>query len=172
MGWNIQDIGGVPMKKSLLSILLLITFVLHWKGSFANGTQSNDVVDQFEKEKMVIEHLLNERSKIWNKMYEDEDGSNQWMNELKNVVSKPLLDFDIESFLGAKACPTDMDKVIDLKVLEIDDVSYTHEGMEARITVNWKMQGFTSRYEEEVDYEVILIKENDIWKLCDYQITQ
>lgn len=160
------------MKKTLLFFLILIALLIHTKGHFADA---NPVVEEevnYEKERAMIEELFRERSNLWNNIYERTMETDEWTENLKKIVVEPLLSFDVEAFKQACEYPTDMDKVLGLKIVTIENVVYGKESMEAKIRMHWKMEGFESKYEEEIDYRVILKKENGKWKLYDYNVYQ
>jgi hypothetical protein len=160
------------MKKTLLFFLILIAILMHTKGNLADA---NPVIEEgmnYEKERAMIEELFKERSKLWNNIYERNVETSQWIEGLKDIVVEPLLSFDAEAFKQACEYPTDMDKVLGLKIVHIENVTYGRDTMEAKIKIHWKMDGLPSKYEEEIDYIVALKKENGKWKLCDYNVYQ
>ncbi|QXM05784.1 hypothetical protein [Crassaminicella indica] len=160
------------MKKTLLFFLILITIIIYAKGSFVDANPATKKDINYEKERAMIEELFRERSKLWNDIYERSMEIDEWTKELKNIVVEPLLSFDAEAFRQACEYPTDMDKVLDLRIVNIEDVAYGRDSMQAKIKIHWEMEGLSSKYQEEINYIVELKKENKKWKLCDYNIYQ
>ncbi|TCO79357.1 hypothetical protein [Marinisporobacter balticus] len=160
------------MKKNLLFFLILIAICIHGKGSFVDANPAIVEEVKLEKEKVMIEVLFKQRSKLWNNLYNKNMEKDQWMEQLKNIVREPLLSFDIEAFEEACEYPTDMDKVLDLKIIDIENIIYNGNVMEATTKICWTMQGLTAKYEEEIDYRVVLKEENNQWKIADYTICE
>lgn len=160
------------MKKTLLFFLILITIFIHGKGSFVDANPAMVEEVKFEKEKVMIEELFKQRSKLWNNLYNKNIQKDQWMEQLKNIVREPLLSFDVEAFEETCEYPTDMDKVLNLKIINIENVTYNGDEMEATTKISWTMQGLTAKYEEEIDYRVVLKEENNQWKIADYNICE
>lgn len=160
------------MKKILLFFLILVVIVIHGKGSFvdANATMANE--KKFTTEKVMIEGLFKRRAELWNKLYEKNNKQNQYVDQLKDIVTEPLLAFDMEAFQAAHEFPADMDKVLDLHIIEVNQVVYRRSEMAAKVKIHWKMQGLSSPYQEEIDYIVTLKQEDGKWKICDYSIEQ
>ncbi|QEK11927.1 hypothetical protein FQB35_05825 [Crassaminicella thermophila] len=158
------------MKKTLLFFLILIVILIYGKSSLVDANTVVADEEQFEKEKIIIENLFKQRSKLWNNIYEKNMKTNEWIQQIKNTVTEPLLSFDIEAFEEASKYPTDIDKVLNLEIVNIENVTYQKNDMQAKIKILWIMQGLSSKYEEEIDYIVILKKENNHWKICDYYI--
>lgn len=160
------------MKKALLFFLILVTIFIHGKGSLVDANSVKEDVVKFEKEKAIIENLFKRRSKLWNDLYNKTMENEQWVQKLKNIVIDPLLSFDVEAFEEACKYPTDMDKVLDLKIISIENVTYDDCEMTALVNICWTMQGLTSKYEEVIYYQVLLKKVEDQWKIADYNICE
>jgi|GEM_PF-7026044 len=162
------------MKRILLFFLLLMAIAMQGKENFADAKAdlANIEASEYHKEKQVIENLFKQRAALWNSVYDDINFIDKFEKELQKLVADPLLAADLEAFEAAKNYPSDLDLVLDLKVIDIDDVIYGRTKMNASVKINWKMQSVASYYYEEIDYKVILIKSDSSWKLYDFSTIQ
>ena len=161
------------MKKTLLFFLLLMAILLQGKGIFADAKAGSAVAAlEYNKEKQVIEKLFQQRAALWNRVYNDANSIQSFKKDLQMIEEDPLLSMDLEAFEEARNYPTDLDLVLDMEVQGIEDVSYGRTKMKAIVKINWKMQGQSSYYYEEIHYKVILIKSDRVWKLYDFATIQ
>ncbi|WZL74684.1 hypothetical protein QBE52_08350 [Clostridiaceae bacterium 35-E11] len=160
------------MKKILLFFLILVVVIIYGKGSFVDANTTIPKEQGFSNEKQIIEQLFQQRAQLWNKLYEKNNKPSQYINQLKDIVAEPLLAFDIQAFQDVQEFPTDIDKVLDVHILKINHVVYKRSEMTAKVKMYWKMQGLSSQYQEEIDYIVTLKRQNNKWKICDYNIEQ
>ena len=160
------------MKKALLVFLMFIAIFIHGKFIFANDNMLQEVVVKTESEMILIQDLFKERTKLWNELYENSKNQEQFARKLSQIVAEPLLSFDTEAFESLLSYPTDMDKVLEVQVIKIEDLSYGKTNMMALVTIRWKMQGLESQYVEEIRYKVVLLKDKGTWKLSDYSVIQ
>ncbi len=160
------------MKKALLLFLAVIVLSLHVHSIFANGQTEQVSPSDFQNEKQIIQHLFQERANLWNSLYETPQEIETYGVELKRITTEPLYTFDLESFREAIEYPHDLEKVIDVKVLHINSVEYGNSDLKVDARVLWRMQGLGSNYEQEIKYAITLKKENNVWKLSDYMISQ
>ncbi|MBF8983534.1 hypothetical protein IZY60_08290 [Lutibacter sp. B2] len=159
------------MKKPLLLFLVLIAIIIQMKGDFVDANQMFKE-DQYLEEKVIIENLFTTRSILWNRVYNQEMNIDKWREELKKIVKKPLLDYDIGAFENLKKVPTDLDSVVHLEIVDIKNVVNKDDKITSIVKIKWTMQGNTCLYDEEISYSVILQKEGILWKLCDYKIEE
>ncbi|HHY90986.1 MAG TPA: hypothetical protein GX503_04900 [Clostridiales bacterium] len=163
------------MKKTLLFFLIGAAIALYGSGYFANADRlsaSESGIQQWEHEKHLIESLLKKRAVLWNQVYEDDVDMEFWIQELQQIATEPILSSDIKTFRELKQFPTELDKVLDLKVCHIDDIYYGRNQITAKATVNWHMAGTESEYQEEIKYKIVLKESDHRWKLCEYTIYQ
>ncbi|MBB6215643.1 hypothetical protein HNQ80_001732 [Anaerosolibacter carboniphilus] len=160
------------MKKVLLFFLAIIILSLHVHAIFANGQTDQVISDEFQNEKQIIQQLFQKRANLWNSLYETPKDIKDYGIELQRITTEPLFTFDLESFRDAIEYPHDLEKVIDVKVLDIDGVEYGNTSLKVEATILWRMQGLDSNYEQEINYVITLKKEEAIWKLSDYTISQ
>jgi hypothetical protein len=168
----IQYIGGWNMKKALLFFLASIILCLHVHSIFADGQVDQIVSDEFLDEKEIIEKLFQERANLWNTLYEEPKDMRYYGTELQGLTIDPLYTFDLESFRNAIEYPHDLEKVIAVNVLDINKAEYGNTVFKADAVILWRMQGLNSNYEQEINYEITLKNDDNIWKLSDYSIIQ
>jgi hypothetical protein len=168
----IQYIGGWNMKKALLFFLASIILSLHVHSIFASGQADQIVSDEFLDEKQIVQQLFHERANLWNTLYEVPKDIRYYETELQRFSIDPLYTFDLESFRNAIEYPHDLEKVIAVNVLDINKAEYGNSVLRVEAVILWRMQGLNSNYEQEMNYEIFLRKEDDIWKLSDYSISQ
>ncbi len=165
-------IGGLLMKKIILIFLLLLTIFFQGQDNYVDANTITDLNVNEQSEKTIIEELFLSRISLWNNVYDGIYDIKTFEDKLREIEEDPLLSYDIKSFEEMKSAPTDMDKVLNFSLLNVEDISYGRSTMKANIKVLWKMQGQNSYYYEETDYNVELKKTNEGWKLLDFNITQ
>ncbi|RKD27569.1 hypothetical protein SAMN02745883_00522 [Caminicella sporogenes DSM 14501] len=164
------------MKRVLLFFLLLVSILINQQFIFASenlnvnlNKQNIDAIkaDEFKE---IINDLFKERAKLWNSMFSDETDLENVKKDLKNIVAKPLLEYDIESFSKLKEECTDMDKIVDVDVVSIENINIKGQKATADIEVKWLMENLRQTYSEKIAYKIELIKECDRWKIKDYNL--
>ncbi|WP_129596504.1 hypothetical protein [Anaerophilus nitritogenes] len=158
------------MKKALLFFLILVTTMLYAKIGFVDAKTKWSIQSNFEKEKKLIEQLFKERANLWNEIYKEDMDQEIWMEELQKIVTNPLLSFDEEAFRQVYEYPTDMDKVVDVNISNIEDVVCKKNEITAKVNIIWKMESLDTKYEEEITYNVLLKQEGEHWKISDYNL--
>lgn len=130
--------------------------------------------DMDEKEITVItkdiNHLLNIRAGLWNKLFSEETNLEEISDELKEVVAKPLLTYDIEAFGQIKNEHTGMEKILNVDVLKVKNIKLDENRLNVEVEVEWLMEGFEMNYKEKVEYRMDLIKDDNKWKISDYNV--
>ncbi len=158
------------MKKLLLFFLLLFSILINQKLIFADEIKSVDRNDQAEEITNLVSDLLEERSELWNKMFSMDCDTEKIYEDLNEIVADPLLTYDIEAFKKIKADCTDMDKILDINVEDIDKIDIQEDGMKFEAKIEWSMENLDSTYKEKVSYKMELVKEEDKWKIKDYSL--
>ncbi|SHJ81128.1 hypothetical protein [Paramaledivibacter caminithermalis] len=159
------------MKKILLLFLLLVTLMINRNMIFAVENISNDVKqEEIIKVKNEVHDLLNKRAALWNKLFSQKVELEEVNKELKKIVAPPLLTYDMEAFNEIKTKHTSMEKILKVDVLKVKGVSLEEEKIIVDIEVEWLMEGFEENYKQKVDYQMVLIKREDIWKISDYDV--
>ncbi|WP_053956855.1 hypothetical protein [Inediibacterium massiliense] len=160
------------MKKTLLFFLILVTIMIYGKIGFVDANAKVPTQNNFEREKNLIEQLFEERVRLWNEIYKEDMDQKTWIEELQKIVTDPLLSFDEEAFRQVYEYPTDMDKVLDVKILNIGDVVCKKNEIKAKVNILWKMESLDQKYKEEITYTVLLNKEDGRWKISDYNVNE
>jgi viroplasmin and RNaseH domain-containing protein len=138
---------------------------------FAVENISNDVKqEEIIKVKNEVHDLLNKRAALWNKLFSQKVELEEVNKELKKIVAPPLLTYDMEAFNEIKTKHTSMEKILKVDVLKVKGVSLEEEKIIVDIEVEWLMEGFEENYKQKVDYQMVLIKREDIWKISDYDV--
>ena len=164
------------MKKGLLVFLMLIAIFVHGKLIFANESKTEENIEKnvenIGSELVLIENLFRERTHIWNDLYESNRKLEFYKEKLSQVVAEPLLAFDLGVLESLLNDPTDLDRVLEVNVVQLEDLYYGKTNMISTATILWKMKGLEAQYVEEIRYKVILVKDKGVWKLSDYSVIQ
>jgi hypothetical protein len=159
------------MKKVLLSFLLLIAILVNQELIFA--VEKTDEIynkDKVEETRTVVNKLLKRRSELWNRMFSKNVKAENICKELEEIVIDPLLSYDIDAFKKLKSEYTNMDKILDVKVVEVKNINFGKDKMTVEIKVEWFMEGMEKKYKENISYCMTLMKDVEKWKISDYNI--
>jgi len=159
------------MKKVLLSFLLLIAILVNQELIFA--VEKTDEIynkDKVEETRTVVNKLLKRRSELWNRMFSKNVKAENICKELEEIVVDPLLSYDIDAFKKLKSEYTNMDKILDVKVVEVKNINFGKDKMTVEIKVEWFMEGMEKKYKENISYCMTLMKDVEKWKMSDYNI--
>ncbi|MDK2919872.1 MAG: hypothetical protein PWQ37_2605 [Candidatus Petromonas sp.] len=159
------------MKKVLLSFLLLIAILVNQELIFA--VEKTDEIynkDKVEETRTVVNKLLKRRSELWNRMFSKNVKAENICKELEEIVVDPLLSYDIDAFKKLKSEYTNMDKILDVKVVEVKNINFGKDKMTVEIKVEWFMEGMEKKYKENISYCMTLMKDVEKWKISDYNI--
>ncbi|PAB59209.1 hypothetical protein [Anaeromicrobium sediminis] len=156
------------MKKALLFFLVIIAIIVQ----FNNNTINAKAIDYNSEEKVLMESLFKSRLKVWNNIYDSNVDKSNWVEELKQYVTNPLLEYDVNAFIQLTKNPTDIDKVIDVEIKEIKKMDRKEDTIRAIICAVWTMEGQNGTYIENIEYEILLKKENSTWKISDYKVNE
>ncbi|MCT4595947.1 MAG: hypothetical protein N4A57_17005 [Anaeromicrobium sp.] len=156
------------MKKALLFFLVIIAIIVQLN----NNTINAKAIDCNSEEQVLIESLLKARLEVWNKVYDPSVDKPNWVEELKKYVTNPLLEYDVNAFIQLTKNPTDMDKVNHVKIKEIKKIDRKEDAIRAIVCAIWTIEGKKGTYMENIEYEILLKKENSQWKISDYKINE
>lgn len=158
------------MKKLLLSFLLLLALIINQQFIFAN--ENEEKFDEYESKevKIIVNQLLKKRAVLWNKLFNENESLDKIHDDLNEVVTEPLLTYDIEAFNKIKDDYTNMDKILDVSVNSINNIIIKENKLNLEAEVKWYMEGLEKNYTETIIYNMKLIKVKDRWKISDYSV--
>lgn len=159
------------MRRILLCFLMLIAIMIN-RGTIFAVVNQNEAFSEEEamQIKRDINDLLTKRSNLWNKLFSEETKLEKISEELEEIVVDPLLTYDIEAFKEIKDMNTSMERILNVKVLTINNIKLDEDKITVDIEVEWLMEGFQENYKEKIDYKMNLIKHDNKWKISDYNI--
>ncbi len=148
------------MKKLLLSFLLLLALIINQQFIFAN--ENEEKFDEYESKevKIIVNQLLKKRAVLWNKLFNENESLDKIHDDLNEVVTEPLLTYDIEAFNKIKDDYTNMDKILDVSVNSINNIIIKENKLNLEAEVKWYMEGLEKNYTETIIYNMKLIMED------------
>ena len=137
----------------LIPFILIIIFSV-----FSGFTRGSDSA--------LVEELIRERTDILHKVYFQQIDPEKGEQLLYEIETQPLLASDIRTL--RQFTDTDMDMIRDLEILVLEETSNLYGDKSYRSDILWYMKGLAGDYVQSVDYNILLKKSGDRYKLSEF----
>ncbi len=118
-----------------------------------------------------VEEIFYERARIWNDFLTGQYTSlSQLEEELKVIVTDPLLGEDMKMFEQMLSTPTSYENISSVSVQNVHTVKSNFEKAILEVLILWRIEGYENSYNEEVRYTVEMKKCGENWLLGDYKV--
>lgn len=115
-----------------------------------------------------VENLLKKRVDIMENTLSGNISFSECRNQLRTVEQDKLLSDDLESIKSYQN--SDYDKVIDMKILSIEEKSHVSDLMTYESEIHWTYQGVYSPYSQTRQYYIGVIEDDDELRLVSFEL--
>ncbi|ABW18739.1 hypothetical protein [Alkaliphilus oremlandii] len=155
------------MKRVFMIFLFIIMIVSYENVIFASYNEEVFEEDLYHQ----VDGIFKERIRIWNNFLTGQYISTDKIEEdLKNFISYPLIEEEIEMYEKMVAEPTSFEMISKVYIKDIDVIQNKLNTVQLEATVLWDVLGYLDNYTEELNYWIELKRVNDRWMLSDYKI--
>ncbi len=137
----------------LIPFILVIVFSVF--SGFTKGSDSS-----------MVEELIRERTNILHQVYFHQINPQEGELLLYEIETQPLLASDIRTL--RQYTDTDMDMIRDLEILVLEQTSNLYGVKSYRGDILWYMKGLAGDYVQSVDYNIMLKKSGNQYKLSEF----
>lgn len=149
------------MRKFIIYILILIIMPVCMIQMISAYSEEVKPVD-------IYGPLIKQRIDIWNNIYGGDYEYDKFAVKMSDIEAASLLEEDLEAFKDIQESPIDMEKV---KLINMEQKSFRKikNGYEAKLLMNWQIEGLEGEYEESSLITIEVIKVKDRWCLSKWE---
>ncbi len=127
-------------------------------------------LNYFRKERIstVLDRIMTERIEIIENTAYGELSYEKAKLYLKKIINDPLLQSDLAYLKELEHNPTELDKIKNVEIGEIQRYKVIENTVGIKASVFWTVEGLHGTYSEHSTYYFELVKYKNTYILCDY----